>query len=192
MLSRRRPLTGPADRVRFAIAAGDLYSGPLLQWQPDPFGSALSSLLPDGRHAPVLDVDRPITVTSTPTGTRVRFEGRFAHRAALLGLTQLVLFGLVHESTWAEVDRLRAVTRLGRLRCQRAITVDFGYEVLAAPSKTPGHHHLLSEASMAWDEASPLAYWLGRAHLAGHRDATDSSASDFMYVELPPSDGVLA
>lgn len=187
-----RPST-PDDRIRFDIhtyAEETPYTSRVYQTaRADERGECLSSLLPDGNHAPVLDVDRH--VTATPVGDRdyaVTFTGWWTFRLRLIfNLESLIKLGHVSSATHAEVDRLRAVRGLRRLLPERTVTVTFPYEVVALPSRTRGHFHLLCQTTTDWNSARSLATYLGACGLvdAEHVHASTSSEGDFMYVRQP-------
>lgn len=152
-----------------------------------PKGSALTSRLPDGRHAPVLDVDRPVTCEPHPDGTLVTVTGSFSVRKVATALGQLVSAGLVHPYTTAMVLDApvtwwqKALGRFGQ------VPLLLPYEVVAVPSKTAGHHHLLVQSPMPWDDAKALAKGLANAGVVDARFEKVSALGDFMYVNTPPS-----
>lgn len=161
---------------------------------PDPSGPALSSLLPDGRHAPVLDVDAPVRARYSPDGTtQVTFSGRFRARRVATELGGLVSAGLVDELTGRVVADLAAQPWWRRVR---SVTVTFPYPVEALASKTPGHHHLLAQTELTWEQTRTLAVGLAAAGLCdpAHVAATwrDTAGApmggrhlEFIYVDQP-------
>lgn len=167
-----------------------VYSHDSVNW--DPTGPALTSLLPDGSHAPVLDVDGPIVdIAPTREGYAVTFEGRFNPRNMRENVSHLVRHQHLDRTTLkflTQAERDAQARRLLGLPLRPHltwVTLVFPYPVLAPGSKTPGHHHLMCQTSMAWERAKELAKYLSAAGLVDHRFCRISAEGDFMYVNRP-------
>lgn len=117
-------------------------------WEPSPDGRLQSSALPGGDHAPVLDVDRPIVATATPTGTTLTVPDVRAWRARRV-LDRLTATGLLAEPAPAVPADARPWHRV-------PVTFTLPGQVHVHPSRTPGHHHVLVNTPMSWAQMHTL------------------------------------
>lgn len=132
-------------------------------WQANADGRLLSSRLRDGRHAPVLDVDRPVTATASRDGalTTLTVPGLRARQARTV-LTRLatdrIPVGLIvgtsvrrdDQRNGRDRDRVRPWTKV-------SLSLTFAATVHVHPSTTAGHHHVLVNAPMSWHQTVALA-----------------------------------
>lgn len=126
-------------------------------WTVDPKGPLLSSLITTGGHAPVLDVDRPVKVLdpdSPGVGTRLQVPGLTTWRAARIA-SRLSEHGFTAESFAPAVADLRAQARWHPMRRVTAV-FDLNLPLIVLDSKTTGHHHVLVEKAMSWNNAAAL------------------------------------
>jgi hypothetical protein len=112
-------------------------------------GDLLTSLLPDGSHAPVLDIDRPVSATRatgehgsvlTVPGLTLWQAAKVASRMVAAGFCEPVAADLA-----ADLRGRRWRTPFTRTTLVLPLTLDF----LVLPSTSAGHSHVLVENVMS-------------------------------------------
>lgn len=164
--------------------------GPYTTWTANPEGRLVTSALPDGRHAPVLDIDVPIRVESDDTGAPrlLVFQGRVRDAARIM--RALNRLGLVPDDDrfllWYETKtrqyRWGPLSRQARDDCRGGVqSLPMPFPMTVQDSRTPGHHHLYVEEAMPWKEAYAYAQALG--HLVDRKWLRHSTEHPGMAVK---------
>lgn len=124
-------------------------------WAWNDSGDLLTSTLPDGQHAPVLDIDQPIRVSTDVHGQPTILHANLRPTVAYRIARRLGGLGLI-DAEQVEHYRAQAPFRAQFSRQRIDVAYLLPFPMVARPSRTQGHFHLYVETAMTWDAAIDL------------------------------------
>jgi len=172
-------LASTRKEVKPGSASGMI--APSIENCPKKLAQLVASLTRKGRHAPVLDIDFPATLTQISGAARILIESPMPDPGQIANLRDcLVDCGFV-----APLERSLGVQMIKLDDDRLATLFAFNVGIRLLPSSTAGHYHLYIDHETTWDKFQRLLSAMYAAGFLGFDYYQMCTQSKMSFVRKP-------